>query len=268
MSLIGTLGEVKLADVLRLFAAGKKTGLLTVAADGQEAALRFEKGAIVHALSGRLHGEDAVLDLFGWKKGQLTFVPEEKTVTANVHRAVDALVLEGLREGERVHRMHELIPNDRVVFQLGPGPGEGAEAFPLTPPVWKVLRALDGARELREVVEASKLPRPEVMRTVAELAEHGFVERVEAKPLRVQAAHGLTRKDVAEVDERLESEWMKVPRFGRGVARVEVRSPGGRAVTVPVAFRSGLFRDVVLPRAAVADLGVHEGDDVLVRPVA
>ena len=49
MSLIGTLGEVKVGDVLRLFGEGRKSGVLTVSAGPQQAVLRFQKGAIVHA---------------------------------------------------------------------------------------------------------------------------------------------------------------------------------------------------------------------------
>ena len=49
MSLIGTLDEIKIADVLRLFASGKKTGRLTVTDERRQTTLRFQKGALVHA---------------------------------------------------------------------------------------------------------------------------------------------------------------------------------------------------------------------------
>ena len=54
MSLIGTIGEVKVADVVRLFAASRKTGLLTVAGPGRQALVRFSRGSVVHAASGHL----------------------------------------------------------------------------------------------------------------------------------------------------------------------------------------------------------------------
>lgn len=43
MSLLGSLEDIKLADVLRLFAEGKKSGRLTVTADEQQTTLRFHK---------------------------------------------------------------------------------------------------------------------------------------------------------------------------------------------------------------------------------
>jgi hypothetical protein len=267
MSLIGTIGEVKLADVVRLFAASRKTGLLTVAGPGRQAMVRFFRGSIVHAASGRLQGDDAVLDLFGWKEGQLTFVPEERTVAPNVTRTIDDLILEGVRVGDTLHRRNTLVPSDRVVFQMAGGPADDTPAYPLRGPAWRVLLALDGVRDVRELIEASKVPHEDVVRTLFEMAEAGFLERIEPqRSLRVQP-QGLFHKDVAEIDEKIEGEWKRMRRFADGVRRVEVRSAAGKTVSLGAAFRAGLQRDVHLPRAAVAELGVRDGEDVHVRPI-
>jgi DNA-binding MarR family transcriptional regulator len=267
MSLIGTIGEMNLADVVRLFAAGRKTGLLTVAGPGRQAMLRFHRGSIVHAASGRLQGDDAVLDLFGWKEGQLTFVPEDRAVPPNVMRTVDELIAEGVRVGDELHRRNVLVPTDRVVFQTAAGPPDGAPAFPLTPGAWRVLLVLDGVRDVRELAEASGLPREEVVRAVFAMAEAGFLERIEPqRSLRVQS-QGLFAKEAAAIDERIEAEWKKLRRFTGGVRRVEVRGGAGKAVALDAAFRPGLQRDIHLPRSSVAELGVREGDDVHVRPL-
>src|SRR5260370_14643779 len=143
MSLIGTLSEIKLGDVLRLFAESKKTGLLMASVSGRETLIRFEKGVVVHAIAGRLQGEDAIRDAFGWTEGQLTFVPEEKTVASNVAHGVEVLILEGERDGPAFNRMNELVPHGRVSFQFSqPPPGEAR--FSLGSTEWKVLRLLDG----------------------------------------------------------------------------------------------------------------------------
>ena len=49
MSLLGDLGEVQIGDVLRVFAASRKTGVLTVAGPGRQAVLHLQKGALVPA---------------------------------------------------------------------------------------------------------------------------------------------------------------------------------------------------------------------------
>lgn len=268
MSLIGTLGEMSLADVFRLFAATRKTGLLTVAAPAGQALVRFNRGAIVHAACGRLHGDDAVLDLFGWKDGQLTFVPEERSVAPNVTRPIDVLILEGMRVGDALHRRNTLVPSDRVVFQMAAGPTEDRRAYPLTGTAWRVLLALDGVRDVREVADAAGVPRDDVVRVLFEMAEAGFLERIEPqRSLRVQA-QGLFHKDVAEIDEKVEADWRKLRRFASsGVRRVEIRTPSGKTASLDTVVRAGVQRDIHLPRTVLAELGVREGEDVHVRPI-
>lgn len=265
MSLIGTLGEIPLADVLRLFASGRKTGLVTVTASGREALVRLEKGAIVHAVCGRLSGEAAVLDLFGWTEGQLTFVPDDKTVDPNVTRPVEALIEEGLREGPLVHRICSFFTSERFVFQMVEHPPDGATCT-VGAAEWAVLRVLDGQKELREVIAASRLERLEVQRVLFALTDAGFLERLELhRTLRAQA---LTRfgASAAEVDAKLEQEWRRSMRFAEGVLRVEVRAGRDRSATLVVAFRPGLARHVALPKATLTELGIREGDEVSVRP--
>jgi len=267
MSLIGTLEEIKLADVLRLFAAGKKDGVLTVSVAGTEAQVRFKRGAIVSANAGAVQGDEAVLDLFGWKEGQLTFVPDDKPAIPNVTRPVDALIEEGLRVGDSLHKTRTLVPSDRVVFHMCAAPPDGGR-LTLGGEEWRVLRVLDGVRDVREVVEAVKLPRAEVLRVLVEMAQAGFLERLEVqKALRVQA-QGRFAKDSAAIDERFEAEWRKIPRFWHGVLRVEIRSLAGGLLALPVGFGPGLIRDIHLPKAAVAELHAREGEDVNVRPLA
>lgn len=268
MSLIGTLSEIKIGDVLRLFATGKKSGVLAVADGSHKALVRFQKGTIVHASADRLHGEEALLDLFGWKEGQLTFVPEERVVTPNIVRDVEGLILEGSRVGERLHRMRGLIPSDRVVFQMGSGPSDPSATCTLGPTEWRVLRELDGVLDVGEVVEASGVPRKEVLRILFDLAETGFLEKVDAQRALRVAAKGLLGGEAAAVDQRFDDEWRGVHRFENGVLRIEIRTGAGRTSPVGVTFRPGLVREIHLPRGLLTDLALHDGDEVNVRPIA
>jgi hypothetical protein len=266
MSLLGDLGEVQIGDVLRVFAASRKTGVLTVAGPGRQAVLHLQKGALVHASNGRLTGDDAVLDVFGWKQGSLTFSTEDRVALPNVTRTLDVLVTEGLRVGDTLHRMQELIPSDRVSFQMSLGPADPEARYSVGSAEWRVLRHLDGIRDLREVTEASRLPRAEVTKVLFEMTQAGFLERVEPqKSLRVQA-QGMFGKDAAEVDEGYDAEWRKISRCSAGVQRIEVRSLGGRIAQVPVTFRAGLIRDIHLPRAVLTALSLREGEELFVRP--
>ena len=265
MSLIGTLSEIPLADVLRLFASGRKTGLLTATAEGREALVRLDRGALVHAVCGRLTGEAAVLDLFGWTQGQLTFVPDDKTVDPNVTGSLETLIEEGLREGPLVHRQNAFFTSERLVFQMARRPPDGAICTMGTTE-WAVLRVLDGHKELREVIAATGLDRLQVQRVLFALTDAGFLEKLELhRTLRAQA---LARFGAAgaEVDAKLEEEWRRSMRFTEGVLRVEIRAGRDRSTTLVVAFRPGLARNIGLPKATLAEIGLKEGDEVSVRP--
>jgi hypothetical protein len=278
MSLIGTLSEIKLADVLRLFAAGKKTGVLTATAPGHEAVLRIQRGAVVHATSARLQGDEAVIDLFGWTDGQLTFLPEEKAITPNVSHGLEVLVLEGERLGPSFHRMNGFIPSDSVVFQLAVPP-DGAQCT-LGADQWKVVRFVDSVRDVREIVAATGLTRAQVAGALFDLGEAGFLEKVELqKRLRAQGPRAFSSfsllgpdgrtPETVELEEKFQEDWRKAPRFARGVLRVELRTLGyKRTATMTAVFRAGLGRDVHLPRPLLQELGVREGEDLLVRPVS
>jgi DNA-binding IclR family transcriptional regulator len=134
---------------------------------------------------------------------------------------------------------------------------------------WRVIRLLDGARDVHVLSEVSGLPKAEVQRILCDLTEAGFLQRVEVqKVLHAHVATGLFAKEQAELDERLREEWTQVARFEGGVARVQVRTLSGRSAVVLASFRSGVGRGIQLPRATMTDLGLREGEDVHVRPVA
>lgn len=269
MALIGSLTDLKIADVLRMFAVGRKTGLLTITAGGgRQSLVRVHRGAPVHAVVGRLQGDDALLDLFGWKEGQLEFVPDDRSVVPNVTRTLEALLSVGAEEGERFHRINELIPSDRVAFRLAGGPAEGT-AFPLSAAAFSILRLVDGVREVRELVERTGRPRPEVAGILLEMTEAHLLERSDvARFLRAQGQGRFGKSEGADLDQSLLEEWTKHPRFEHGVHRVEVRTATRKGIVLLATFRPGILRDVLLPRQVISDLGLAEGEDVNVRPIA
>jgi hypothetical protein len=266
MSLIGSLDEVRLADVLRLFASGKKTGRLTVSADAEQAVLHFVKGSIVHAhaAGGSVKGDDAVIELFGWKEGQLTFIPDDKPVASNVTRGVDQLILDGLRAGETAHRMRLAIPSEEVVFQMAEGPSDPEARCEMSGADWRLLRLVDGSRDVTELLAQAGAERGVVLEGLFRLLEAGLLEP--APVVRVLRARAMPRDAPAEADQKLEAEWRHLRRFERGVRGIVVRSDGHPPAFASVIFRADLGRNVHLPRPLFAELGLHEGDDVRVRP--
>lgn len=66
----GELKDINLIDLIQLFDMGKKTAVIEVEGSGKKGHIYFEKGALVHAVSGRLFGKEGLFDLFTIEEGR------------------------------------------------------------------------------------------------------------------------------------------------------------------------------------------------------
>lgn len=268
MSDLGNLEDLRLAEVVRVLAKGRNTGLVSVQDGARQAQIQLVRGRIVHAEAGRSRGRDAVLEACGWRSGRIVFVVGEHSLVQNVDEDSVALLDEGERVGEALHRLQQVITSDRLVFQWGPGPEDGEMRLPVGRREWRVLREVDGIREVREIVEASGFVRLDVLDVLYEFVQAGFLERTEIpKALKIQAP-GLRNREEVAVDDAHLVDWQRNRRFASGVFRVEVRAGTGSHVATAVTLRPGLGDVITLPRALMAELRAQEGDEVYVRPLS
>jgi CheY-like chemotaxis protein len=100
----GRLSEMNIIDLLQSLELGQKTCSLTFKQGGEECRMYFAEGAIHHAESGAIVGDDAVYRVAGWSEGtfQIDFNgrSDKKTTT----QSTQGLLMEALRlldEGKR-----------------------------------------------------------------------------------------------------------------------------------------------------------------------
>jgi hypothetical protein len=105
----GSIEEIPLPDILQLFAASRKTGLLVVRGTGdRRARLHIENGRIVHASlenAAQIGSRKALLRVLRWKSGTFELRPA-KTVPQG-----DRL-MDGLRELDEIERLRPDLPDD------------------------------------------------------------------------------------------------------------------------------------------------------------
>ncbi|MBN2371795.1 MAG: DUF4388 domain-containing protein [Vicinamibacteria bacterium] len=268
MSMLGTLDEISVEQVLRMLIEGRKTGLLRVTDGNRQALIYMDLGRITHAAASRLEGKKAVWDIMGWQQGSVTFLAGDHPFEANVSESTPALIEEALREGGRFHRMREIISSDRLVFQLAAVPKDDQTRFEIGIREWRVIRAVDGVRDVRGVVEATQLSREETQAVLFELIERGFVERSEPpKALKTRTSRKLGREAI-ELSDSLLDDWKRGVRFTYGVFLVEARSPNGRNRRLSPQFAPGPPGEAGLSRDVFEDLSLQEGQEIYVRPVA
>ncbi len=110
MSLNGTLADLNIIDLLQFPHLGKKTGELTISANGKEAKIYYRKGSLVHVEIDDAEGMDALVRVVALAEGSFEFLidveTESNTVDMELHRAVmQALKLHDEIKAQEEHRM-------------------------------------------------------------------------------------------------------------------------------------------------------------------
>jgi predicted transcriptional regulator len=175
--LIGDLSGIRLFNLVKPLVDGKKSGLMAVR--GKEVAeLYIEGGQIVHARTGTLNGEEALLPMMDLDNGRVTFnwqtSPEERTV-----RLPTEQVMSNWSQREEEWKMiRPAVPSAEAVFSLVVDSGGEDRTIPAGQ--WGVLALCNGRRKVSEM--AGRLGRTvfDVSGTLYALVERGLVERTEA----------------------------------------------------------------------------------------
>lgn len=172
----GTLVDVPLPDLLQLFGASKKSGVLLLSTPGETGSIVLTDGVVVTAaLEGhpQVGPRKAIYRMVAWTEGQFLLDPPAKDVPGE---ALDATVQELLMEGLRLH--------DELVA-LGELPPRGAPLrllLPLRTPLRALnetqldsLQACLEAPTFGALLDASDAADVDIARGVADLLRRGYL---------------------------------------------------------------------------------------------
>ncbi len=95
MALQGDLEHMAVADLIQHNCQDGKTGRLTVEHGGEQATLFFKEGGLVHAVSGKMQGEEVVYHVLDWQTGPFTLELGIEAPAATITRSWSGLLLEG-----------------------------------------------------------------------------------------------------------------------------------------------------------------------------
>jgi DNA-binding response OmpR family regulator len=101
-ALDGRLSLVDLPGVIQVLSQSRQTGGLHVNADGTDGIIFFDSGEIIHAESGPLVGDQAIIQLvkscYLAEDGVYKFIPGDAVALRTVQANLSALILDALRE--------------------------------------------------------------------------------------------------------------------------------------------------------------------------
>jgi hypothetical protein len=125
------------------------------------------------------HIEEAVFEMLSWHEGFFSFTEDGidgAPADALVSLPTEKVLMEGARRIDEWSRIETQVAHLGVVPMLAPLPADQqASQLDLRPAEWLVLAEVDGARDLRQIAAALRLPEFEVARTVFGLASTGVV---------------------------------------------------------------------------------------------
>ncbi len=105
----GSLSEVALADLLQLFAASRKSGVLLLTQDEKEGRIYLRDGEVRFAVVGTdetVPPEKAFYRLLGWEDGMFELLtPEDRAFPHEMRGSVEGLLMEGMRQIDELNRL-------------------------------------------------------------------------------------------------------------------------------------------------------------------
>lgn len=97
MPLQGRLKEMSLANLVQVNCEDMRAARLSLTNKGQRGEVYFSDGQVVHAASGTLKGEEALLSLLLWEDGTFTLETDVRAPERSVERPWQELLLEGMQ---------------------------------------------------------------------------------------------------------------------------------------------------------------------------
>jgi len=177
-TMTGSIAEVALPDLLQLFSASKKTGVLQITTATDVGALYLEQGRVRFAV---VNGDESVppekafYRVLVWDKGTFDLLPEaNREFPTEIQSSIEGLLMEGMRQLDEIRRLGDALP---------PLQARVSVARPLEKPLrdaspeeLDVIQLALNHDTLAGMMNFSGKPDPDVAETVVALLEKGYLK--------------------------------------------------------------------------------------------
>jgi hypothetical protein len=178
-TMTGSIAEVALPDLLQLFSASKKTGVLQITTETDVGSIYLEEGMVQFAV---VNGDESVppekafYRVLIWDKGTFDLLPKvERAFPVEIQGSVEGLLMEGMRQLDEIRRLGDALPSLQSMI---------AVASPLDKPLrdaapeeLDVIQLALNHETLVDMMNHSGKPDPEVAEVVVTLLEKGYLRR-------------------------------------------------------------------------------------------
>ncbi|HET6415484.1 MAG TPA: DUF4388 domain-containing protein [Polyangiales bacterium] len=176
-TMTGSIAEVALPDLLQLFSASKKTGVLQITTESDVGSIYLDEGRVQFAV---VNGDESVppekafYRVLVWDKGTFDLLPKvERTFPTQIQGSIEGLLMEGMRQLDEMRRLGDDLPPLRSKMSV---------AFPLKKPLrdaspdeLDVIQLALNHNTLADMMNHSGRPDPDVAELVVALLEKGYL---------------------------------------------------------------------------------------------
>ncbi len=176
-TMTGSIAEVALPDLLQLFSASKKTGVLQITTETDVGSIYLDDGRIQFAA---VNGDESVppdkafYRILVWDKGTFDLLPKvEREFPTTIQLSIEGLLMEGMRQLDEIRRLGDALPPLQTRISI---------ASPLEKPLrdaspeeLDVLQLALNQGTLVDMMNHSGKPDPDVAEIVVALLEKGYL---------------------------------------------------------------------------------------------
>lgn len=176
-TMTGSIAEVALPDLLQLFSASKKTGVLQITTLTDVGAIYLEDGRVRFAV---VNGDESVppekafYRVLVWDKGTFDLLPKsQREFPIEIQGSIEGLLMEGMRQLDEIRRLGDALPSLQSRVSV---------AMPLDMPLrdaspeeLDVIQLSLNHDTLVDMMNHAGKPDPEVAEVVVTLLEKGYL---------------------------------------------------------------------------------------------
>ena len=177
----GSIQDMAVVDLLQTFEVSRKSGVVHLSSDKQQAHVFFRDGKIIDANLGRLRGEEAIYRILIWNEAdfevEFTQVRQEDIIGTSTQ----GILMEGMRRVDEWTRLLEQLPSLATIFEIDHA--QLLERLNEIPDELNgILRLFDGHRSLMDVVDESPFEDLSTLSTISKLYFEGLlIQREDAE---------------------------------------------------------------------------------------
>jgi hypothetical protein len=174
----GSIGEVPLSDLLQLFSASKKSGVLTIRTDRDVGRLYLQNGRVVYASlndTDEVPALKCIYRILTWEDGTFDMeAPEEREFPETLDTSTEALLMESMRQVDEIRRLQEDMPSPTATLALAVPMRSSLRE--LTPEELDVVQLVHNYGEVQAVMDKSRTSDLDTSQRILKLINSGYLQ--------------------------------------------------------------------------------------------